>query len=600
MTIFVEDKLKPSRVGQRLADASDIEATGNTTMQAEIDSLKSTTATAEPVGVGQSFRFVDGDTEYEGLVFNVDPNTFEIDFADSTLDIPAVSAGPFHVVGAHLVSQYTEGLVFSRVRSTTSTGGVGDIEAVVIETISFTDGESFVIPNTQSNVRLGLMKADIDPDTEVVYETARSNTGEQLGSAFRHPAYTNTRQVVFTLDDSSQATSAANIYLVPNKYAIGPTAGNSSDAAVITSTIVNSSNPLQVIVSLASEISLLNGGSSSQVSRYDVESEIVRHITVESASGAELSNGTLYLGTPPSSGGLNYPAGNPGGNNELLVGTSNANEIQGTGIVTLLENGIRKLPVSAIQGATEIPSNVVALTSSVNLNQVTQFNAYLGNVAEHTGANDIVFDLPTWDGSNLPSGTDFDVADTFAVRVLGTGQVRIRTINTTNGYIEVVGTTSLVVGQGGFVAISKSSDTNRFTIQEDFVFNPPARDANVPGFVNISSSNIPVTVPAGTNLSGNGYALTYGVTNARNAIAARIVGFEGVEHMPTSVDTIAGSTGIGQAVTVNSGDFVMGGDANTFANAGDRYTVRVELYMTGQAVGTSFPAEYFDFIITAV
>lgn len=344
MTIFVEDKLKPSRVGQRLADASDIEATGDTTMQAEIDALKSTTATAEPVGVGQSFRFVDGDTEYEGLVFNVDPNTFEIDFADSTLDIPAVSAGPFHVVGAHLVSQYTEGLVFSRVRSTTSTGGVGDIEAVVIETISFTDGESFVIPNTQSNVRLGLMKANIDPDTEVVYETARSNTGEQLGSAFRHPAYTNTRQVVFTLDDSSQATSAANIYLVPNKYAIGPTAGNSSDAAVITGAIVNSSNPLQVIVSLASEISLLDGGSNSQVSRYDVEAKVVRHITVESASGAELSDGTLYLGAPPSSGDLSYTGDVPD-NNELLVGTGTDTGVKGSNITL---NSLGRIPFENI------------------------------------------------------------------------------------------------------------------------------------------------------------------------------------------------------------------------------------------------------------
>jgi hypothetical protein len=174
-------KLKSALAGGKVADAIDIEATGDTTVQAELDTLK--TSMAHPVNIGQSFRFNDADLTYEGLVFAVQDSTFEIAFSDGTLDIPGVPGGPFHAVGAYLVSQYTEGLVFSKVTSSSSvSGSAGDIDAEIVETVSFTDGGSFTVPNTQPGVRLGVMVTEVDnngdsiPDlTKVIYV---SNAGD--------------------------------------------------------------------------------------------------------------------------------------------------------------------------------------------------------------------------------------------------------------------------------------------------------------------------------------------------------------------------------------------------------------------------------------
>ncbi len=544
------------------------------------------------VETGRCFRFSESDANYDGTVFQVRNNVQSIAFSNETIDIPAITGEAFHVVGEYIALQYNDGIAFARVISTTSTGGIGDIEATLVQTISFTDGKEFTLPNVEDDVHIGIMSSVQDLDTSVAFETARSSTSQTLGSGFTHPQYVDSSEVVFTLSTPSEATFAVNSVLTPNKYAIGPSSGDHNDAVVITSSKLNPSNDLQVIVGLAGTITVSAGAN---IDRYDVSSETVRHVIVENGANAEINNGTLRL-LPGGGSGLEYE-GDAADNNELLSGSADASQVKGSGISTVLDNGQRKIATTSIQGATEIPTNEVAINSPRNLNQPTEFDRFVGKVAVYSGSGDIVFDLPSWDTSGI-SGIDYTVDDVFAVQVVGSGNVTIRTINTSGGYLEIPGSTSLVVGQSGFAVIARSATTNRFILAEDFVFNPPAREANVPGFVNINAPTLPITVAVNTDISGNWYPINYGVTNAQNATHARIVGFNGSEHMPESVQVLAGDAGIGQAVTVGGTNNALGNA--DFSSASNKYTVRCELYMTGQTVGDDFPAEYFDFIITAV
>ena len=165
-------------------------------------------------------------------------------------------------------------------------------------------------------------------------------------------------------------------------------------------------------------------------------------------------------------------------------------------------------------------------------------------------------------------------------------------------------------GSNTFSAALTLTSAGRLTL------NP--RDANSDyGTVRVWSANTPVTIAtatrpetarpyiseftisgntdpaAGTNISSGNYAFNAAVAHADRVGAMRIIGFTGtiIPNNPTALSTIL-------TFDHASGAFSIPGSV-TLANAGDVYTIRLEVYASGQTVGTDTPITSQDRLITA-
>ncbi|MBC6444632.1 MAG: tail fiber protein [Alphaproteobacteria bacterium GM202ARS2] len=114
---------------------------------------------ASTIAQTRLFAFEDGGSQYLGTVLSVTTGAQEIIFSDGSVDIPAVAGGEFHRENEYLVINYPAGLAFIRVTSTTSSGGVGDIEGQIVDTIAFDGSGTFMPPNVASSP-LGAMESE--------------------------------------------------------------------------------------------------------------------------------------------------------------------------------------------------------------------------------------------------------------------------------------------------------------------------------------------------------------------------------------------------------------------------------------------------------
>ena len=109
-------------------------------------------------------------------------------------------------------------------------------------------------------------------------------------------------------------------------------------------------------------------------------------------------------------------------------------------------------------------------------------------------------------------------------------------------------------------------------------------------------------VAAGTNIGGNTYRYAAEVSQPGHVSAARIVGFSTSAGNPISPISPSSRTVL---ATLAAGSYAHASGEVTIpngirlANAGDLYTLRLEVYVTGQTVGTDRPFAYHDFHIEA-
>ena len=162
--------------------------------------------------------------------------------------------------------------------------------------------------------------------------------------------------------------------------------------------------------------------------------------------------------------------------------------IEGSGITLVEDDGQRRIPESAIQGYVTPPTNTVSLDGfsggGENLNQGSRFDKYVNKIAVYSGSANIVFDLPTYggtDGNGAISGSSdtYDVGDVFAVQNSGSGNVTLRVNSTGGGTISPLGTTTVVVAPGGYAAIVKTATNLLFELLNQAGQNAPTSQANV-------------------------------------------------------------------------------------------------------------------------
>jgi len=101
------------------------------------------------------------------------------------------------------------------------------------------------------------------------------------------------------------------------------------------------------------------------------------------------------------------------------------------------------------------------------------------------------------------------------------------------------------------------------------------------------------TLPQAGDIGGNQFTFVSAVAHADQVTAIRVVGFEGTTA--TSVTALA--TILSGHFDHASGSFTI--PANTSLDAGDVYTIRLEVYGAGQTVGTDTPLTFQDRLITA-
>ena len=102
------------------------------------------------------------------------------------------------------------------------------------------------------------------------------------------------------------------------------------------------------------------------------------------------------------------------------------------------------------------------------------------------------------------------------------------------------------------------------------------------------------TTPAAGDIGGNTYNYTTAVAHGDNVSAARIVGFAGTS--PSGAVTVL-ATLSGNDLLHSTGSFTIPGTVNLAANG--VYTTRLEVYTTGQTVGTDTPTTQQDRRIVA-
>lgn len=99
-------------------------------------------------------------------------------------------------------------------------------------------------------------------------------------------------------------------------------------------------------------------------------------------------------------------------------------------------------------------------------------------------------------------------------------------------------------------------------------------------------------VEADTNIGETTYRYSVELSQTAHVAAARIVGFAGTDRVPAARTALATLTDYAHS----SGEVQL--PANTMLAANAVYTLRLEVYETGQTVGTSTPIAYQDFRIT--
>ena len=102
--------------------------------------------------------------------------------------------------------------------------------------------------------------------------------------------------------------------------------------------------------------------------------------------------------------------------------------------------------------------------------------------------------------------------------------------------------------------------------------------------------------PAPGSIAGDSYSYSIALGNTARVGAARIVGFAGSAPHPSSPTALA---------TIASADYANATGSVTIPaavslTAGQTYTLRLEVYETGQTVGTDQPYIYHDYQITAI
>ena len=101
--------------------------------------------------------------------------------------------------------------------------------------------------------------------------------------------------------------------------------------------------------------------------------------------------------------------------------------------------------------------------------------------------------------------------------------------------------------------------------------------------------------PVPGSIAGDRYGYALAISQAVHAASARIVGFSGGPvQSPSSVSLLHTVQNLHAEIgniTIPSG--------TSLASAGDRYTIRLEVYGSGKAPATDDPTAYHDFVITA-
>ncbi len=103
--------------------------------------------------------------------------------------------------------------------------------------------------------------------------------------------------------------------------------------------------------------------------------------------------------------------------------------------------------------------------------------------------------------------------------------------------------------------------------------------------------------PAAGDIGGDRYQFDYAVANVGGIGAARIVGFAGDGGTPAK-------DGVTSRVSIDSGHYASGHGNLTIPSGvslteGQHYTLRLEVYRTGQTVATDQPYAHSDYVITA-
>ena len=103
--------------------------------------------------------------------------------------------------------------------------------------------------------------------------------------------------------------------------------------------------------------------------------------------------------------------------------------------------------------------------------------------------------------------------------------------------------------------------------------------------------------PAAGDIGGDRYQFAYAVANVGGIGAARIVGFAGDGGTPAK-------DGVTSRVSIDSGHYASGHGNLTIPSGvslteGQHYTLRLEVYRTGQTVSTDQPYAHSDYVITA-
>lgn len=162
-------------------------------------------------------------------------------------------------------------------------------------------------------------------------------------------------------------------------------------------------------------------------------------------------------------------------NNEVIVGTGADNEVKGSGLTLVSEGGEFKVPRGRVQGQIDTPTEEISISGNINLNGLNSRNTYEGKIMVYNVGTSGVVDLPTWSNEEIGQ----QVGDVYAIAVRGTGQIIVRT-QTSEDYLEIPGTESITVSQGGFLVVARSASAGKWAVGEDIIFNPVIRGSCKP------------------------------------------------------------------------------------------------------------------------
>ncbi len=144
-------------------------------------------------------------------------------------------------------------------------------------------------------------------------------------------------------------------------------------------------------------------------------------------------------------------------------------------------------------------------------------------------------------------------------------------------------------------ASSKDPATDAPAVYHDYVITAVAP----PTHPSISSYTVTGTQhPTAGSIAGDSYSATYAVAHSADVAAARIVGYKGSTSHPAK-------NAVTVLATISADDYASGTAALTIPagislTAGQSYTLRLEVYETGQTVDTDQPYAQADYQITAV